>query len=203
VTVASDIVVSSQFDGSRVDYTFSLPGDKPRDQARLEKLKGEILKHLGDSVYADDETSLEQRVVELLAERNATLSIVEIGSGGSLTAALSGAGAAHRVMAGAYVAPTTEKLRRLLGVRDDYDEESPGKETEQLAKAAAAATASQWALAVGEPFKDDRGTEYVDIAFKLPDGRLESRRLRFRGTGELARARLSTQLLDQLRRRLK
>ncbi|MHC4118259.1 MAG: molybdopterin-binding protein [Planctomycetota bacterium] len=203
VTIASDIVVSSQFDGSRVDYTFSLPGDTPRDQTRLEKLKGEILKHLGDSVYADDETSLEQRVVELLAECNATLSVAEVGSGGSLTAALSGAGGAHRVMAGGCVAPTAEKLRRMLGIRRDYNEKSPGKETEQLAEAAAAATASQWALAVGEPFKDDRGTEYVNIAFKLPDGRLESRRLRFRGTGELARARLSTQLLDQLRRRLK
>jgi hypothetical protein len=35
------------------------------------------------------------------------------------------------------------------------------------------------------------------------DGRLESQQVRFRGTGELARSRLSTQLLDQLRRSLK
>jgi hypothetical protein len=43
----------------------------------------------------------------------------------------------------------------------------------------------------------------VEIAFKLPDGRLENRQVRLSGTGELARSRLSTQLLDQLRRRLK
>jgi len=43
----------------------------------------------------------------------------------------------------------------------------------------------------------------VYVVFRLPDGRLESRQVRFRGAGELSRSRLSTQLLDQLRRRLK
>ncbi len=203
VPLAPDITISSQFDGSRVDFTFSLPSGTPRDQARLEMLKGAILEHLGDNVYADDETSLEQRVVELLADSDGTLSVAEVGSGGTLAAALSGARGAHRVLAGAYVAPTAGKLRRLLGVSDDHSDESRSRQTERLANAAAAATASQWALAVGEPWKDDGGTDYVDVVFRLPDGRLESRQVRFRGTGELARARLSTHLLDQLRRRLK
>ncbi|MEA3227119.1 MAG: CinA family protein, partial [Planctomycetota bacterium] len=166
-------------------------------------LKETILEHLGDSVYADGETSLEQRVVELLTKHNATLSLVEVGSGGTVAAALSGAAGAQRVMAGAFVAPKAEKLRRLLGIRDDHAGKSRRQETELLAEAAAAATASQWALAVGEPWKDDHGTDYVDVVFRLPDGRLESRQVRFRGVGELARSRLSTQLLDQLRRRLK
>lgn len=205
VPLASDITISSQFDGSRVDFTFSLPGDTPRDQARLDKLKDTILKRLGDSVYADDETSLEQRVVELLAARRATLSLAEVGSGGSLAAAISGADGAQRVLAGAYIAPTAEKLRRLLGISDDHwtAGTSPSQRTEQLAAAAAEATASKWSIAVGEPRPDERGVDYVDVVFKLPDGRLESRKVRFRGTGELARSRLSTQLLDQLRRRLK
>ncbi len=203
VPLAPDITVSSQFDGSRVDFTFSLPGDTPRDQARLEKLKDTILKHLGDSVYADNETSLEQRVVELFAERNATLAFAEVGSGGSLAAAISGADGAQQVLAGAYVAPTVEKLRRLLGIRDDHSEKSRSQRTEQLAEAAAAATASEWAIAVGKHWKDDRGVDYVNVVLRLPDGRFESRQVRFRGTGEPARSRLSTQLLDQLRRRLK
>jgi len=205
VPLAPDITVSSQFDGSRVDFTFSLGGDTPRDQARLEELKSTILKHLGDSVYADDETSLEQRVVELLAARRATLSVAEIGSGGSLTAAISGADGEQRVLAGAFVAPTAEKLRRLLGVTDEHwaAGTSRSQRMQRLATAAAEATASQWTLAVGEPWPDERGVDYVDIVFKMPGGRLESRRIRFRGTGELARSRLSTQLLDQLRRRLK
>ena len=205
VPLAPDITVASQFDGSRVDFTFTLLGDTPRDQARLKELKDTILKHLGDSVYADDETSLEQRVVELLAARRATLSVAEVGSGGSLAAAISGADGAQQVLAGAYVAPTVEKLRRLLGVSKDHwaTGTSRSQRTQRLAEAAAATTASQWALAVGEPWKDDGGGDYVDVVLRLPDGRLESRQVRFRGTGEVARSRLSTQLLDQLRRRLK
>ncbi len=203
VPLAPDITVSSQFDGSRVDYTLSLPGDTPQDQARLEKLKDAILKHLGDSMYAENETSLEQRVVELLAERNATLSLVEVGSGGSLAAALSGTAGAQQVMAGAYIAPDAKKLRRLLGVSDDQGDGSRRKEAERLAAAVAAKTESQWAIVVGQPWKDGRGTEYIDVVFRLPAGRFESRQTRFRGAGELAQSRLSTQLLDQLRRRLK
>jgi len=49
VPLAPDITVSSQFDGSRVDFTFSLSGDTPRDRTRLDKLKDAILKQLGDS----------------------------------------------------------------------------------------------------------------------------------------------------------
>lgn len=205
VPLAPDITVSSQFDGSRVDFTFSLPGDTQRDQARLDELKATILEHLGDSVYADDETSLEQRVVDLLAARRTTLSLAEVGSGGNLAAAISGADGAQRVLAGAYIAPTAEKLRRLLGVSDDRWDAgiSPSQRTQRLAIAAAEATASKWSIAVGEPRPDERGVDYVDVVFKLPDGRLESRKIRFRGTGELARSRLSTQLLDQLRRKLK
>lgn len=205
VPLTPDITVSSQFDGSRVDFTFSLPGDTPRDQARLDELKATILEHLGDSVYADDETSLEQRVVDLLAARRTTLSLAEVGSGGNLAAAISGADGAQRVLAGAYIAPTAEKLRRLLGVSDDRWDAgiSPSQRTQRLAIAAAEATASKWSIAVGEPRPDERGVDYVDVVFKLPDGRLESRKIRFRGTGELARSRLSTQLLDQLRRKLK
>jgi len=199
VPLAPDITVSSQFDGSRVDFTFSLPGDTPRDQARLDKLKDAIIEQLGDSVYAYDGTSLEQRVVELLAKRNVTLSLAEVGSGGSLAAALSSTDGAQRILAGAYVAPKAERLRRLLGIRDGHSETSLMRETERLAEAAAAATASNWAIAVGEPWKDDRGTDYVHVVFRLPDGGLESRQVRFRGTGELSRSRLSTQLLDQLR----
>ena len=203
VPLAPDITVSSQFEGSRVDFTFSLPGDTPRDRARLDELKTAILKRLGDNVYADDETTLERRVVELLADRGATLSVAEAGSGGSLAAAISGADGAARILAGAYVAPTAEKLRRLLGIRDGRRGTSRMKQAERLAEAAAAATASEWAIAVGEPWKNERGTDYVYVVFRLPDGRLESRQVRFRGAGELSRSRLSTQLLDQLRRRLK
>jgi nicotinamide-nucleotide amidase len=205
VPLAPDIVISSQFEGARVDFTFSLPNDTPRDRERLEELKGKIMKHLGESVYADDETTLEECVVELLEARGETLVLAEAGSGGSLTAALSSADDTRRVLAGAYIAPTAEKLRRLLGAHDeDWPPDTAHRQrTERLVASVADMTASQWAIAIGEPWRDENGAANVDVALKLPGDQVESRQFRFRGTDELARFRLSTQLLDQLRRKLK
>ncbi len=205
VPLASDIMVSSQFEASRVDFTFSLPDDTQQDRARLQELKQNITQHLGEHIYADSEISLEEHVLKLLEARGATLVLAEVSSGGSLAAALSNEDSARRVLAGAYVAPTMDKLPRLLGEQNDYWTESTSRvqRIERLATAAADATGSQWAVAVGEAWRDESGTAYVDVVFKLPSGRLESRKFRFRGTGELAGSRLSTQLLDQLRRRLK
>jgi len=205
VPLASDIIVSSQFQGGRVDFTFSLPNDTPQDRARLQELKEKIMRHLDEYVYADDETSLEEHVLRLLEERSATLTLAEAGSGGSLAATLSSADSASRVLAGAYVAPTVDRLRQMLGVCDDQwaSSLSRSQKVERLAAAAAGATTSQWALAVGQARRGESGAGFVHVAFKLPGGRLESERVRLRGSGELARSRLSTHLLDQLRRRLR
>ena len=205
VPLASDIIVSSQFQGSRVDFTFSLPNDTSQDRERLQELKRKILEHLGDNAYADDETSLEERVVQMLEAHGATLSLAEVGSGGSLAAVMSEADSEHRVLVGAYVAPTMEKLCRLLSVPNDKrtDGASRTQQIEQIARATADVADSQLAIAVGQVWGDENGAAYVNVAFKLSEGRMESRKVRLRGSGELARSRLGTQLLDQLRRLLR
>jgi nicotinamide-nucleotide amidase len=205
VPLPPDITVSSQFEGSRVDFTFSLPSDTPKDRARLRELEQKIMAHLGEYIYADDETSLEEHIVKRLEARGVTLALAEAGSGGSLTAALSDAEGAERVLAGAYVAATDERVRRLLGVSEDdwRGAASHAQRAERLAGAAAGATASQWAIAVGQTWKDENGADCVMVAFRLPDGRVETQQLRLRGSGEMARANLSTQIEDLLRRRLK
>ncbi|MHC4205236.1 MAG: CinA family protein [Planctomycetota bacterium] len=194
VPIAPDITVSSQFDGSRVDFTFSLPEDTPQDRARLQELKQKIMKHLGENIYTDDEMSLEEHVLNLLKARGETLALAEAGSGGALTAALSKTDEAEQILAGAFIAPTTEKLSDLLSMQNNNQ-----TDISQLATAVTNATSSQWAIAVGQA----NSSGYVEVAFKLPDGRLENRKFRLHGSGELARSRLSTQLLDHLRRRLK
>jgi nicotinamide-nucleotide amidase len=205
VPLAPDIAVSSQFEGGRVDFTFSLPEDTPQYRAKLQELEQKIMKYLGEYIYADDQTSLEQRVLGLLKARSENLALAETGSGGSLTAALSSTDTDWQVITGAFVAPTIEKLCRLLKI--DVDNSAGSESTDQgikrLALAVANATESPWAIAVGDARRDDNGSGYVEVVFKLPDGRLESRKVRLSGSGELARARLSTQLLDQLRRELK
>ncbi len=205
VPLPSDVTLSSQFEGGRVDFTFALPRDTPKDRARLAELKQRILKHLGDHVYGEGETSLEQCVVKLLAARGARLATVEAGTGGRLAVGLGGADGARRVVAGAYVASTEEQLRRLLRVPDEQWTRgtSSTEKAGLLATTAAELTGSQWAVVVGEPRTDDRGARYVEVVVNSPDGLLDSRRVGVRGNGPSARSRLTTQLLDQLRRRLR
>ena len=205
VPLATDIIVSSQFEGGRVDFTFSLPEDTPQERARLQELKKEIMKYLGEYVYSDDETSLEEHIFNLLKARGETLALAEAGSGGSLTAALSSADANGQVLTKAYVAPTVEKLYHLLNInKDELTGTTPaGRRIKRLAEVVADETTGLWVIVVGEVYRDQSGSDYVEVAFKLPDGHIENQKVRLHGTGELARSRLRTQLLDELRRKLK
>lgn len=205
VPLAPDVIIASQFEGGRVDFTFSLPDDTPQQRVRLEELKQQIMKYLGEHIYADDETTLEERVVGLLKTRKVTLALAESGSGGSLAAAISSANGGGEVLAGAYTAPTMEKLRNILRIGDDIwaGITTDSQKVERLAIAAADAAVSGCAVAVGQRRMNQSGESYVDVAFKLPGSPLESREFRLSGNGELTRSRLSTQLLDEMRRRLK
>ena len=205
VPLAPDITVSSQFDGGRVDFTFSLPEDTPQDRARLQELKHKIMQHLGEYVYADDETSLEKHVLKLLKARGDSLALAEAGSGGNLAAALSSADGDEQILAGAYIAPSIDKLCHLLAMdnNDSISNISEEQRIKKLAIAVADVTASQWVIVVSEIMRDDSGSGYVEVAFKMPDDSIENQRIRLRGNAELARSRLSTQLFEKLRRRLK
>ena len=204
VPLPPDVTLSSQFEGLRVDFTFSLPDDTPQDRARLEALKQQIVRQLGEYVYGTGETSLEEHVVGLLGARGQMLALAEVGSGGHLAAALSSANGAEDVLAGAFVAPTDQALRGLLGVSDEaWDGAgSNAEKTRLLASAVAERTGSGWAAAVGEALPGESGSRSVEVVFKRPQGDWESQRFPLRGS-DTARARLVTQLLDQLRRRLK
>jgi nicotinamide-nucleotide amidase len=200
VTLDPDITTGSQFQGGRVDFTFTLPDDTPREKQRLDDLRQKIVTYLGDYIYAEDNTSLEQYVVNLLRSRGATLALAEVGSGGTVAAALSGTDGAGEVVLGAYVAPTMERLHHLLDVSDARwaQRQSGSDAVEQLARAAADAATSQWAIAIGE-LRDDGS---VEVVFQHPSGQLQSERISLRGTGELARSRFVTHLLDRLRRQI-
>lgn len=201
VPLPPDVTTSSQFEGGRVDFTFSLPDDTPPARARLRDLKDQIVKHLADSIYADDEgTSLEEHVLSLLATRGETLALAEVGSGGALAAAFHGADDAQQVLAGAFVAPTERKLQRLLGAPQGLcDDPTQSRTARQSADMAASARA----IVVGPMQRDQSDVPFVQVAFRRPDGGLESHRVRLYGEGESARARLVTEILDRLRRSLK
>ncbi len=197
VTLPPDVTTMSQFQGGRVDFTFSLPEDTAKARARLRDLRDQIVKYMGDSIYGEGDTSLEQHVVNLLTQRGEKLTLVEAGSGGHLAAAISHTDGAARVLAGAYVAPGVNVLQHMLQLPHD------GQTLETLAAAASKATESQWAVAVGDILRDEKGAGYVQVVLTQPGGRADHRKVQLRGAGEPAQENLCTQLLDQLRRALK
>jgi nicotinamide-nucleotide amidase len=202
--LAPDMVVTTQFTEGRVDFEFSLPDDTPANCARLAALNECVREHLGEYLYADDETTLEQVVIKQLQTRGLKLVVAESGSGGGLAQALDGADGADEVLVGAYVAPNDDRLRRLLRVTDESwaGAETRNPRAELLASAAGDVTGASCAVTVGEVQAEGEGRRFVETVFRLPKRPLEHVRLGLRGTGELARASLTTQLLDALRRRL-
>jgi molybdenum cofactor synthesis domain-containing protein len=202
VTMPDDVIVNSQFGGGRVDFTFSLPDDTPENRKRLEQLKQAIVKCLGENIYGDGDTTLEEHVIAQLKARHETLALVEIGSDGALIAALNGAADAHQVITGAYVAPTGAALQRLLG--GPAASPSDGAiAMADIAQLAAVVTNSAWVLVTG-PLRQEEGRgRYLEVALRRADGRVDSWREPVRGSAEMVGSRLSTYLLDQLRRRLR
>ncbi len=200
-----ETIVYSTFEGSRVDYIFSHPEATPEARARLERLKQQILAQLGDHLYADNETSLEEHVAGLLSSRNCTLAVAEVAGTSSLASALGGVESGRKILAGAWMAATVDRLRTLLRVPDDRwkTAQTTGQRTNALAAGAAEAAGSKWAVAVGEIRDSAPNSRTVEVAVRAPDGRVDAQRLSLRGSGETARAGLVTQILDELRRRLR
>ena len=204
VPLADDISVSSQFDGGRVDFTFSLPDDTQRSRKRLAELKEAILQQLADSIYADDGSTLEQCVAKLLEDRGEKLVLVESASGGSLAAALARDDRSRNVLAGAFAAPGENSLRQLLQIPDDHwnSASSHSDRIGILATRAARVAQSHWTVAVGDVQRKADGNQYVEVVLKQPGRELESRTVRLHGKGEWEYIRLTTELLDYLRRKI-
>jgi len=204
VPVPADATITSLFEGGRVDFTFSLPANTPGAEATLTRLKEQIRGRLGDYLYADDGSSLEETVIRKLRAVNGTLVLAEVCTGGQLAAGLNSAPGATVALAGAYAAPTEEILARLLGAKSGQwtASGSAAERAQGLALAAAQRAQSAWALAVGQTHAEADGAKWAWAALKSPDGQVVTQRLPARDTGDAARAQLVTQLLDFLRRRL-
>lgn len=202
VAMPPDVIITSLFEGSRVDFTFHLPGSAPDDNARLAKLGAAVRAQLGDSFYADDGSSLEQVVLRALSGRRGRLALAEVGSGGSLAASLNAVPEAADVLAGAFAAPSEERLAELVPIPADPLREAGNAEarTKMLAEAAASHAHADWAIAVGAT-DGPVSARQVWLVIKAGD-RWDTQRLALRDAGELGRAGLVTQALDRLRRLL-
>ncbi len=200
VALEPDVIVTSAFEGSRVDFTFALPGHRPEDLARLQRLEAGIREHLGDFVYADDGASLEEVVARRFLAREASVVVVEVGSGGQLAAALGGLRDASRFFAGACSASTEETLAELLDVPPTKRGVTGRERAEALAEAAARWGGNRWALAVGRVEEGPGGQRTVWMALKSDDGRCATYAVPARDGDQISRTGLVTAILDRLRR---
>lgn len=200
VALPNGVIFSSQFDGSRVDFTFSLPEENGENRRQLDKLKQEILEELHENVYATDEkTSLEDVVVALLKERGEELGLAEIASGGSIGSAISSANGSEEVLAGTYMAPDWSSICRLMKTSSRHS--FADGQIELLAGYLADPGNSRWAVVVG-PVVDESSSAYANIAIRSAEGETTAFRVPVRGRDPMSRARLTTRILDELRKRL-
>ena len=203
VRLPEGVMISSQFDGSRVDFTFSLPEENGANRRKLEDLKEAILKEFRKEVYATEgETSLEDVIISLLKKQDARLQLAEMASGGSVASALCGAEDSRQVLAGAYVAPDAEALCRLARCPDDIAAIAGTQYVERLAGLLSDAGSRQWAVVVGPLTIGNDGASHADGAIASPGGKKFLLHLTLRGNDPFSRAQLTTRVLDELRQRL-
>ena len=198
-----ELAVWSSFNSNRVDITFSFPGNSPEELKRLQGLRGELLEHIGEYMYSDTGSSLEDRIWQLLEQGQVSLVLGEIASGGAVSSSLlAGQGDSSR-FAGAYAAGSPEALGRLLGGGGEADSApSPERLVSILARRAAAREVGAWGLVVGPVDPDESGATSVWISAGSVRTGFASRRINVRKGRRLRRDRLVTHALDLLRREL-
>ncbi len=195
VAIAPDIIQSSAFEGARVDFSFSLPDATPNAAARLATLKQEILRHLGDSCYGEDGSTLEQETVKALKRNGVTLALVELGSGGAVASALAATSDGSTILKGAWASPGSQTLKAMLT--------AAGESPDELAIRARQLSGSQGVLWVGPVETDGQKATFVTLRLTLGDSPVRTHRLPVTGSPETIGPSLTTRVLAQLRQWVK
>jgi molybdenum cofactor synthesis domain-containing protein len=197
-----EVTVGSVFDGGRVDFSFSLPGHSTPDRRQLKELTAAIQQQLGQYLYATDDATLEDVVVAAFLERNASLVVSEIGSGGIVAASLHAGRRSEQLMTATLAAPTPEKMQALVRQSDPDAGEATIDQARRLAQQSREQIRTTWALVAIPDIQPDTGQPSLLVALAMPgDGWMTAHFTRPAANPE-ARFRFSTQLLDWLRREL-
>jgi len=200
-----DVFVTSLFEGGRVDFTFSLPQNSATNEARLRAIADRVRAVLGDRIYAEGDTSLEEVVVGGLARGNRTLALAEVGSGGGLAASLHRAAGIDRVLVGALVAPSEQQMWRLAasGAAESTNQPDAGEALlRAIATAARRKTGAAWVVVTSHAVAETGRPPAVTVALAA-NGEWKTWRVELRDSAEAGRANLVTEVLDRLRRELR
>jgi nicotinamide-nucleotide amidase len=193
-----ELVVTSRFDAGRVDFTFSFPGDTEAEKAWLNTMAKTMRDHLGDHLYAENDSSLEEQVIGAFARRGLTLALIEIGTGGHITDSLAQVQNLERVLVGSHVAPTERRLIQLLQLNGAP--ETDGEPAVAAAVAARTRSRSDVAVAIVVPEggqKPSRGVRVVWV-----DGGRREAGFPWTDSNAASNALLTTRVLDWLRHQI-
>jgi nicotinamide-nucleotide amidase len=177
-------------------------GDIRRKLAPVEQ---EVRKRLGNFVLAEDDQTLEGVVLEALASRRASLSVVETFTAGQIAARLAHLPGAERVFRRGIVARDLTEVWAAVGLETRPEGEVTVEGAEAVARAARRHTRATHALAVLIDL--DEGADRIDLGGSIclavaTEGEAASRRSRIVGGREWVRLGAVELGLDCLRRYL-
>jgi nicotinamide-nucleotide amidase len=173
----------------------------------LAPVEAEVRKRLGNFILGEDDQTLEGVVIEALAARNGSLSLVETFTGGQIAARVAHLPGAEKVFRRSLVARDPSEIAAALGLDGALIAGELSREAaERVAGAAREETGASHALAV--LIDVDEGPDRIDfgssiyLAIAAEQG-VESRRSRIYGGRDWVRLGAVELGLDCLRRYLK
>ena len=201
IALPPEIKMYSQFEEMRVDFTFALPGNETNNRLHLQSLEKQIQEALGDYIYANDPSTLEEKVAQKMLLINPNLSLLEVGSGGQLAAAFNTKSTKLSIVS--LSAPTLNKLCDLLhfssaklsvGIPNDQDLLRLSEEinTQQ----------NTWVIVVGEKEMNPTGPR-MRVLLRTPSKLHHFAWIALGQGGEINYSRLTTQILNFVWRNLR
>jgi len=199
LVLPENLEVSSLFEAGRVDLTFSLPENGPEAMAQLRTLQKILEEQIGQYLYSDNGLSLEECVLAMMVERDITLGLAEVGTGGAISASLSDLANSQQVMKGGLTAISDFRLDSMIPAKAHNSLAT--NQDRILVSRLCLQLGSSLGLIVTEPSVSEDGTRSVEVIIGNSEFCIKSR-LPMRGHGENTRRWLVSDALDLLRREL-
>lgn len=191
-------------------FRITASGESEEEAKKLiEPVEKEIRNRLGDNVYAEGDTTMEEVVAKLLIENNLTIAVAESCTGGLLAARLINyPGISEVFMEGAVTYSNDAKIRRLKVKEDTLNKY--GAVSEETAREMAEGIAREAKTNVGVSTTGiagpGGGTEEKPVGLVYAaiyiNGETKVRKLNYTGSRENIRNRATVSVLDWLRREL-
>jgi nicotinamide-nucleotide amidase len=172
-------------------------------QRKLAPVEEEVRRRLGNFIVAEDNQKLEGVVLDELAQRQATLTIVETFTGGAIAARIAPLVGGERVFRRGIVARDLSEVQACVGLDGSSAGAVNAEMAEAVARAARGVTGATHALAV--LIELDEGADRIEFGGTIclaiaSTERVASRRSRMLGGREWLRLGAVEMALDSLRR---